>query len=319
MKVEITYRIVLQDPGGPLSLWIPVPANTGYQNVLKWHHEGNGNEAGFFSDPVYGAPAFHARWEENKNDKALSVTIQVEVRERRALLAQAVRGSELLADVRHFLEPTAHIPTDGIVKQRANEITMGSKNPLDESRAIYDWIIENTHRDFQVTWCGLGDVKTMLESGNLCGKCVDINSLFVALGRAAGLPAREVFGIRAAESRLGPTLGRSGDITNAQHCKAEVYLPGAGWVPVDPADVVKVTDEKQPREVIGRVRDYFLGNAEDNWVAFNHARDFMLTPAQAGGPLNYFMYPYAECAGKPIELRAGNPGYTISSMVLAEK
>jgi transglutaminase-like putative cysteine protease len=177
----------------------------------------------------------------------------------------------------------------------------------------------NTHRDFEAAWCGLGDVQSMLETGALCGKCVDINSLLVALLRAAGLPAREVFGIRAGESRLAPSLSRSGDITNAQHCKGEVYLPGAGWVSLDPADVVKVTEEKQPREVIARVRDHFFGNAEDNWVAFNHARDFMLNPGQAAGPLNYFMYPYGERAGQRIELAPGDPGYTISSRVLERR
>jgi transglutaminase-like putative cysteine protease len=316
MKFEITYRIALQDSGNPLSLWIPVPANIAYQSVPNRRHEGNYAEARFYSDPLYGASALYARWDKGTDSKALTVTTEVEVQERRALPVQAGRGGELPADVRHFLEPTAHIPIDGIVKQRAEEVVAGRSSPLDKARAIYDWIIENTHRDFKVAWCGLGDVKTMLESGNLCGKCVDINSLVVALARAAGLPAREVFGIRAAESRLGPTLGRSGDISNAQHCKGEVYLSGAGWVPLDPADVVKVTDEKQPAEVIGRVRDYFFGNAEDNWVAFNHARDFVLNPAQSGRPLNYFMYPYAESAGKPMVLKAGNPGYTISSVVL---
>ena len=299
-----------------MSLWIPVPANTGYQSVLSRRHEGNYAQAGFFSDPLYGAPALYARWQEGADSKVLSVTIEVETRERRESLTQAGRPGELPDDVRPFLDPTAHIPTDGIVRQRAEEIVAGDKNLLDKSRAIYDWIIENTHRDFKVAWCGLGDVKTMIESGNLCGKCVDINSLLVALARAAGLPAREVFGIRAAESRLGPTLGRSGDISNAQHCKGEVYLSGAGWVPLDPADVVKVTDEKQPSEVVARVRDYLFGGAEDNWIAFNYARDFILNPAQAGGPLNYFMYPYAESEGKRVELKPGNPGYTILSRVL---
>ncbi|MEW5961548.1 MAG: transglutaminase family protein [Chloroflexota bacterium] len=316
MKVEVSYRISLPGTPGPLSLWVPVPANTDYQSVLSRYHEGNCAEAGFLSEPAYGAPALYARWEEGPNDKMLNATFVVETRERRMPVAQAGRGSELPADVRHFLEPTMHIPTDGIVKQRAREIVAGRGDPLNKAKAIYDWIIENTHRDFQIAWCGLGDVRTMLESGNLCGKCVDINSLLVALARAAGLPAREVFGIRAAESRLGPTLGRSGDITNAQHCKGEIYLASVGWVPVDPADVVKVTDEKRPAEEIARVRDYFFGAAEGNWVAFNHARDFMLSPAQAGGPLNYFMYPYAERDGKRVEIKTGNPGYTIVSRLL---
>ncbi len=326
MKVKISYRISLQTPGEGLALWIPVPANTGYQSVLSVRHEGDYAQAGFFSDPVYGAPALYARWEGNTASKSLSTMFEVETRERRMPPARVAQTSELPDEIKHFLAPTAHIPTDGVVQDRAERITAGAKTAIEKLRAIYDWIIENTHRDFQVAWCGhrdfqvawcgLGDVKTMLESGNLCGKCVDINSLLVALARAAGLPAREVFGIRAAGSRLGPTLGRSGDISNAQHCKGEVYLPGAGWVPVDPADVVKVTDEKQPSEVIARVRDHLFGGAEDNWVAFNHARDFVLAPAQSGRPLNYFMYPYAESEGKRVELKPGNPGYTIISRAL---
>ncbi|MBI3575719.1 MAG: transglutaminase family protein, partial [Gammaproteobacteria bacterium] len=185
MKVEITYRIALQDSGNPASLWIPVPANIAYQSVPNRRHEGNYAQARFYSAPLYGAPALYARWDKGTDSKALTVTTEVEVRERRVLPVQAGRWGELPADVRHFLEPTAHIPIDGIVKQRAEEVVAGRSGPLDKAKAIYDWIIENTHRDFKVAWCGLGDVKTMLESGNLCGKCVDINSLVVALARAA--------------------------------------------------------------------------------------------------------------------------------------
>jgi transglutaminase-like putative cysteine protease len=41
-----------------------------------------------------------------------------------------------------------------------------------------------------------------------------------------------VFGIRLPK-------GAEGDMTKAQHCWAEWYLPGYGWVVVDPADVRK--------------------------------------------------------------------------------
>lgn len=100
--------------------------------------------------------------------------------------------------------------------------------------------------------CGTGDIRAMLETGNLSGKCADLSSLFVGLARSVGLPARDVFGIRVADSRFGyKSLGKSGDISKAQHCRAEVWLSGFGWVPVDPADVRKVVLEEKPGLSLG--------------------------------------------------------------------
>jgi transglutaminase-like putative cysteine protease len=81
----------------------------------------------------------------------------------------------------------------------------------------------------------------MLEMKNLSGKCADLNALFVGLARASGLPARDRYGIRVAPSAESSSLGRAGgNITTAQHGRAEIYLDRYGWVPVDPADVRKV-------------------------------------------------------------------------------
>jgi transglutaminase-like putative cysteine protease len=82
----------------------------------------------------------------------------------------------------------------------------------------------------------------MLEARALRGKCADLNALFVALLRAEGIPARDVYGIRVAPSALGyASLGKAGgNVTTAQHCRAEFHLPSHGWVPADPADVRKV-------------------------------------------------------------------------------
>jgi hypothetical protein len=79
------------------------------------------------------------------------------------------------------------------------------------------------------------------------GKCADLNALYVGLARAAGLPARDVYGVRVADSKFGyKSLGKSGDISKAQHCRAEVWLADFGWLPVDPADVRKVVLEEKP-------------------------------------------------------------------------
>ncbi len=150
--------------------------------------------------------------------------------------------------------------------------------------------------------CGLGDIRWMLETKNLSGKCADLNALFVGLARAAGLPARDLYGIRVAPSAQFPSLGRAGgNITTAQHCRAEVYVDEFGWVPVDPADVRKLMLEERPQAsltdaYVARVRETLFGSWEMNWIAYNDAHDVAL-PGSTGKPLPFLMYPQAEAGG----------------------
>jgi transglutaminase-like putative cysteine protease len=112
-----------------------------------------------------------------------------------------------------------------------------------------------------------------------------------------------MFGMRIAESNVSKSLGRSGDVSKAQHCRAEFYVAGYGWVPVDPADVRKVMLEEQlPLEdaVITRLRERLFGTWEMNWVGFNYARDFRPSP-EAKEPMNFLMYPEAETKAGPLD------------------
>lgn len=105
-------------------------------------------------------------------------------------------------------------------------------------------------------------------------------------------------------------------MTKAQHCWAEFYMLGYGWVPVDPSDARKamleknIKDTKEVKELIG----YFFGSIEENRIAYQTGRDLTLNPPQKDGKLNYFMYPYAEADGKPLneDLFGFNIGYKIS-------
>jgi len=205
------------------------------------------------------------------------------------------------AELEYFLRPTKLLPTDGIVKATATEITKGAKTDIEKARAIYEWIVDNTFRDPKTRGCGIGDIRFMLESRDLGGKCADLNALYVGLARAAGLPARDVYGVRTAKSDLGyKSLGASSEnITKAQHCRAEVYIGGYGWVPVDPADVRKVVLEEPPGnrplddEMVKKARARLFGSWEMNWMAYNFAHDIVL-PRSAGAPVGFLMYPQAE-------------------------
>ena len=161
----------------------------------------------------------------------------------------------------------------------------------------------------------------MLESKDLGGKCADLNALYVGLARAAGLPARDVYGIRVAKSEMGyKSLGASSEtVTKSQHCRAEVYLGGHGWVPVDPADVRKVVLEEPPGnrpledDMVKKARTRLFGSWEMNWMAYNFANDVAL-PGSSGAPVGFFMYPQAETTeGRLDSLDPDNFKYEITS------
>jgi transglutaminase-like putative cysteine protease len=202
-----------------------------------------------------------------------------------------------------YLAPTRYVPTDGIVKARADSITKGLTSDLDKTRAVYEWVVENTYRNPKVRGCGVGDIRPMLETGDLGGKCADINALFVGLVKASGVPARDVYGIRVGPSELScKSLGAASDnITKSQHCRAEVYLDGFGWVPMDPADVRKVILEEPPGSLtlndikVVETRKRLFGSWEGNWIAYNYAQDISL-PGSSGPALHFLMYPQAETA-----------------------
>lgn len=294
---ELNYDVELLGLNNAADLWLPLPQPLGnYQRVDTPKFSTNADSSQIYRDPSDGTSVFHARWDNASKVRTASGTVRVSTQDRRGVLKESRKP--LPRDVTRYLQASASMPTDGIVAQRATEITQDANTPLQKSRAIYQWIVENTFRDPKVKGCGRGDIRYMLESGDLGGKCADLNSLFVGLARAAGVPAREVYGIRVADSAQFKSIGKSGDISKAQHCRAEFYLSGSGWVPVDPADVRKVVLEENlalndPR--VMALRERLFGYWEMNWVGFNRARDFMPQP-RAREPFKFFMYPHAETA-----------------------
>lgn len=206
---------------------------------------------------------------------------------------------------------------DPIVKKYAARATKGKTGTLEKAYAIYEWVLDHLARidngekvgkyyTFDIEGCGYGDTVKILEDyeafGIAGGHCTDINSTFVALCRAAGIPAREMFGIRMND-----------DATGGQHCWAEFYLPGTGWVFADPGDVLKAVKPAVPKDKVidkdaweeakasdkfAERKAYFWGTVDNNRIVVSNGRDVVLEPAQKADPRNTFGYPYAEVDGK---------------------
>lgn len=299
---EITTKIELEESHDAAMAWVPLPlSRTAPYQIDRGHTVGgNADKTRVERLSGSGAAVLVGEWGHMMPPPALTVTMKVETSGHRVSLSTA-NGAKRTADLANYLKPTKLIPVDGIVKQTADAITKGKTSDLAKARAIYDWIVENTVRDPDVKGCGLGDIRGMLEMKNLSGKCADLNALFVGLARASGLPARDLYGLRVAPSTEFPSLGRAGgNVTTAQHCRAEVWADNYGWIPVDPADVRKLMlEEKKPSLAdadVGKARDLLFGSWEMNWIAFNDAHDVTL-PGSTGKPLPFLMYPQAEEAG----------------------
>jgi transglutaminase-like putative cysteine protease len=299
---EVTTRLDLSAADGATRAWVPLPAVEESTWIKPMGNLWQGNFATIqeLREPHYGARILAASWAASDSAPVLEVVSRFATRDRAVDLASPGKVAALDKATRAlYTKSTELLPTDGIVKKTALDITRGAKTDIEKARAIYEWVVDNTQRNPKTKGCGLGDIRAMLETENLTGKCADLNALYVGLARAAGLPARDVYGVRVADSKYGyKSLGKSGDITKAQHCRAEVWLANFGWVPVDPADVRKVVLEEKPGltlqdDVVKSARETLFGGWEMNWLAYNMAHDMKL-PGSAGQKIPFFMYPQAE-------------------------
>lgn len=166
---EVVTEIEVLPQDLPAKVWLPFPqyGDTDYQRALDVWWTGNPSAAGIYRDTQYGAAAFFAQWDDRAITPRLQVTNRIATRNRSVDLNQPGTARALSRDETElYLEPTAHIPTDGIVRSTAARIVpVASTNPIERARAIYEWIVVNTYRDPKVIGCGTGDIRFMLESG----------------------------------------------------------------------------------------------------------------------------------------------------------
>jgi transglutaminase-like putative cysteine protease len=324
---EVVTRVEVLKPSGVTRIWVPSALidSAPFQRTLSnTFTVDEGGTAKLVKENANALGIITAEFGDGVKP-GLTVTSRIATKDIGVDLQRpGAHGKAKREELQHFLQPTKLIPVDGIVKSTADEITKGAKTDVEKARVIYEWIVDNTFRNPKTRGCGIGDIRFMLESKDLSGKCADLNALYVGLARASGLPARDVYGIRVAKSELGyKSLGASSEvITKSQHCRAEVYLSDYGWTPVDPADVRKVVLEEPPGnrplddDMVKRARARLFGSWEMNWMAFNFAHDVVL-PGSTGKPLGFLMYPQAETAEGRLDcLDADNFKYTIKATEL---
>lgn len=267
--------------GKKVRIWIPAAHSDAYQEVkvvsakgdlaLKNRSESKyGNEIYFAESASAVQPELH-----------FDVEYDVVRHERSALgstgrvVAVGLTSKERQED----LQPDALVPITGLPADLAGKVTQGKTAPLDKARAIYDYVFTTLRYDKTGTGWGRGDVLYACDAKK--GNCTDFHSLFIAMARSQGIPARFEIGFPL------PPDKHSAEIAG-YHCWSDFYVDGKGWIPVDISEAWKHPEK----------HDYFFGSHDVNRVEFSMGRDLRLSPAQKGKPLNYFVYPYVEVDGQ---------------------
>lgn len=294
---EVITSVSITGKGGPSTLWLPLPLNqdTLFQRTLSHAWEGNPGRASISRQPDGDLEVFQCEWSDGNAGK-LQLKTLVHTADRHFDVSRRTVAPEREDILRRNLQASRLIPNDGLAFQLGERILGRIKDPVAQAKAVYDWVVDNTIYDPSVPGCGSGDIMRQLISGQYGGGSADINGLFVAICRSIGIPARCVFGLRVGPSRLFRSLGlTSTDATRAQHVRAEFYVPGYGWIPVDPSDVRRAIGieglSDQDSRLLSLKRVLF-GVWEMNWIAFNVGTDITLNGQ--GKKLPFLLLPRLE-------------------------
>lgn len=310
---EVVTSISLTASQQSHRLWIPLPfsQDTLYQRTLGHRWEGNSQRAGMHRLPDAELEVYQAEWAAGTAPE-LKLTTYITTADRHFDVTKRTVAPEREDILRRNLQSSQNIPNDGLAHQLGQRIVGRVKDPVAQAKEIYDWVTETAIYDPNLPGCGTGNVNQQLITGQYGGKSADINGLFVAVCRAIGIPARCVYGLRVGPSRLFRSLGLSNDdATAAQHVRAEFYIPGYGWIPVDPSDVRRaigregLSDQDSRLNALKRV---LFGVWEMNWIAFNVGSDVSLPEQSKRQP--FFIFPQFDA---PLALGNDNLPYRITT------
>jgi len=168
---EITTRVEVLKPSGTTHVWLPAALiqKTAYQRTLSNKYHAAAGRAGMTQLKPDALGIVSATFPAGQMP-VLTLTSRVQTKNHSVDLSKPGNAPKANhAELEFFRRPTRLLPSDGIVMTTAMDITKGANTDVDKARAIYEWIVEKTFRDPKVKGCGLGDIRFMLESGDLGG------------------------------------------------------------------------------------------------------------------------------------------------------
>jgi transglutaminase-like putative cysteine protease len=284
-----TYEVEIppQPAGvGPIDVFVPLAVSDVHQDILRRDLKASmpGREK---TEDRYGNRFWHGHLDRSDGKP---ITVRVEYLARRRVFQQQQLASSVneytlkeREELALFLGPDRLVPISGpLIEQVRAEIPKSDPTPLGRARAIFDYVIDTM--EYKKVGTGWGHGDTFWACVARYGNCTDYHALFISLARAEGIPARFEIGFSIPEDKPAGTV-------QGYHCWTEFHLPGVGWFPIDASEA-----DKHPER-----RDLYFGTQPADRIQFTMGRDLELGEGHTTGPLNYFIYPHVEVAGKTLD------------------
>lgn len=267
---EFIYQATVPEITTSARMWLPLAQSTLFQQVEVVSQTLPGRPQ-VLTDAAHGNPVLFVELAPADSGRPLEIVYRVERTEFGAYNGDA-------DEARRHLAPDLKVPSDDNFQAIAARTLAGIDGDLMRARALYDHVIDRMA--YQRCGDGWGQGDAVRACSAPSGNCTDFHSYFIALARAAGIPARFIMGAAI------PSERDEGGV-DGYHCWAEFYAEGKWW-PVDISEANKFT----------ALSMYYFGHSPANRFEFGRGRDLVVDPGPAAGPINFLAYPLVETDGQ---------------------
>ena len=227
-QVEFIHQVRNFGPDSikTLDVYMAVPQDLNNQQ-LAGAPEFSPAPVGFLTDK-WGQRVAHFRFTDLAASEFTNVTMNAQVKlyqNRYFIFPDKVSTlKDIPADIkqRYLINDTKFDYDNEIIRSAVKAAVGDETNPYWIARRIYNYLIEHLEYERVGGW---NVAPAVLTRGN--GSCSEYTFVYIAMCRAAGLPARFVGSI--------VIRGDDASYDDVYHRWVEVYLPGYGWIPVDPS------------------------------------------------------------------------------------
>jgi transglutaminase-like putative cysteine protease len=298
---RVDLRAVITPPYGTkvLRVWVPIPPSDNVQSVKDESFETFPDvvKPTISEEPLFGNRFAYFELKEPKGAQMITHRFTITTHELYFHLdpEKVSPVKAWPASFAPFLRSESQaVVVSAAVKSLASEIVPAPAHELGDVARVIDWISSNMKYDHSSASLRASSEWALEKHA---GHCSDYHGLCSAFSRAMGYPARVTYGMN--------TFAKN----SPSHCKAEIFVPGYGWVSFDVSETQRLCekiaaddsiDAARKKELIDRAKGRLFSGFRDNtWFLQTRGTDYDLAP-RASRRVAVVRTIYAEADGQAL-------------------